>query len=75
MPTAPKEPEPSALILLTSGHVVVINKTFARIAWPAGEAIERCIILGADSRNPCFDVIGVVADARRFTVVPEEPTM
>jgi putative ABC transport system permease protein len=54
---------------------VAINETFARTMGSDREPIGRCIILGADSRNPCYEVIGVVADARRFTIVPEEPSM
>jgi predicted permease len=60
---------------LRGNHLVIVNETFARVAWGASNPIGRCIILGADAANPCYSVIGVVADVRRFTVMPEEPTM
>lgn len=61
----------------TSGseRVAVVNETFARVAWPGGSPLGRCIILGAERRNGCFTVVGVIPDARRFTLVPEEPAM
>lgn len=57
------------------GYVAVVNETFARNAWPQGDFVGHCLILGADPSNPCYRVVGVVADARRFTIVPEEPVM
>jgi putative ABC transport system permease protein len=56
-------------------HVALINQTFARVAWADGDPVGHCIVLGADRRNPCFEIIGVVADSRRFSMVPEEAAM
>ena len=55
-------------------QVVIINEAFARMAWSGADPIGRCLILGANAGTPCSEVVGVVADARRFTLVPEEQT-
>ena len=55
-------------------QVVIINETFARMAWANADPTGRCLVLGANPGTPCSEVIGVVADARRFTLVPEEQT-
>ncbi len=56
-------------------YVAIINETLARDAWPGLEAIGRCLVLGAETKNPCYRVIGIARDARRFSVATEEPTM
>ena len=45
-------------------RVVVINESLARLWWPDGNAIGKCMIIGADT-NPCSEVVGIVEDARR----------
>jgi len=57
------EPEP----------VAIVNETLASEIWPDRGPLDRCINLGGEAK--CYRVVGVVKDARRFTVVPEEPTM
>ena len=54
--------------------VVIINQTFAELAWPGSDPLGRCLVLGANPGGKCSEVVGVVADARRFTLVPEEQT-
>lgn len=54
-----------------SEFVVIVNRTLAALAWPGSDPIGRCLFLG-DRSNPCYRVIGVVRDARRFSVATEE---
>jgi putative ABC transport system permease protein len=56
----------------TSPPVVLVNETFARHVWPAGDAIGRCVRFGED--RACRTVIGVVAPARRGSLF-ESPTL
>ena len=55
-----------------SPRVVVISETMARVLWPAGGALGKCVVLG--DQPQCREVIGVAQDARRFGVV-EDPYM
>src|SRR5207248_1130431 len=49
--------------------VTVVNQTLARLAWPGESPLGKCIRLGGDKR--CWEVVGVVPDARRFQVVED----
>lgn len=48
--------------------VAVVNQTMARLLWPGENAVGKCFIRG-DAR--CYEVVGVVADARRFNAVED----
>lgn len=58
-----------------NARVAVVNATFATIAYPNAEPVGRCIFLGSPKYGECYRIIGVVADQRRFSVLPEEPIM
>ena len=49
--------------------VTVVNQTLARLVWPGESPLGKCIRLGGDKR--CWEVVGVVPDARRFQVVED----
>ena len=53
------------------GQVVVVNETLARSAWPNRSPIGECVVHRFGDER-CMAVVGVVADARRFSLV-EEP--
>jgi predicted permease len=53
-------------------EVAVVNETMARLLWPGENAIGKCFYAG--DAPVCTQVIGVVADARRFNAV-EDATM
>jgi predicted permease len=53
--------------------VAVVNQTMARLLWPGGGALGRCLQVGGEGK-PCSTVVGVVEDARR-SELQEEPTM
>ncbi|HEU5305476.1 MAG TPA: ADOP family duplicated permease, partial [Gemmatimonadales bacterium] len=54
--------------------VMIVNESMARTFWPGENPIGRCVMIGGDSVPPCFQVVGVVADARRAEL-REDPTM
>ena len=54
--------------------VMIVNESMARTFWPGENPVGRCVMVGGDSVPPCFQVIGVVADARRAEL-REDPTM
>jgi predicted permease len=56
-----------------SEMVAVVNRTMARLLWPGGESLGKCLYVG-DATRACRRVVGVFADARREGVI-EEPTM
>ena len=58
----------------TGAPVMIVNQSMARTFWPGESPIGRCVIIGGDSVPPCFQVVGVVADARRAEL-REDPTM
>ena len=53
------------------GQVMVVNETLARLAWPDRPAVGECVY--RFDQEACTTVVGVVADARRFRLVGEEP--
>jgi predicted permease len=55
-------------------NVVMVNQTMASALWSSPTALGQCIQLG-DRDAPCREIVGVVEDTRRFTVIPEDPTM
>ena len=56
-------------------RVAVVNATMARVLWPAGDAIGKCLFVGDPARTPpCARVVGVVEDVHRFEL-REEPAM
>ena len=52
--------------------VMLVNETFAKLVWPGRSPVGEC--LPYDSGEGCATVIGVVENARRFTL-REDPTM
>ena len=54
----------------TTRRVVIVNESFARIAWPNEEAIGRCVRIGGDT-IPCAEVIGLVANPRRQQIIED----
>ncbi|MQA90183.1 MAG: FtsX-like permease family protein [Gemmatimonas sp.] len=56
--------------------VVVINQTMARVLWLGEEALGKCLILDGDpdgaEAQPCAEVVGIVENARRFSLVEDE---
>ena len=55
----------------TGARVVVVNETMARTLWPSGDVIGQCLLIDT---LPCTHIIGVVEDARRFSL-REDPAM
>jgi hypothetical protein len=63
--------------------VVLVNETMAREVWPGRSAVGQCIRIGFDFTQPlppspmapatlpCREVVGVVADSRARSLVPE----
>ena len=54
--------------------VAIVNRTMARLLWPSQAAVGRCFYMESDSTDTCREVVGVVEDARRRSVL-EEPQM
>jgi predicted permease len=52
------------------GRAIAVSALTARTLWPRGGAIGRCMVVG-DSTAACLPVVGVVEDARRFSL--DEP--
>jgi predicted permease len=52
-------------------HVAVVNETMARTLWPDAEPLGHCLHVGGGADAPCFRVIGVAEDTRRFRFVEE----
>jgi predicted permease len=48
--------------------VAIVNETMARLLWPGENAVGKCFVR-SDAR--CAEVVGVVADARRFNAVED----
>jgi putative ABC transport system permease protein len=52
-------------------RVVVVNSVMARLLWPSGDAIGKCIKIGADTA-PCTTVVGVMQDIVRSDLQEKE---
>lgn len=52
-----------------SAPVAIINQTMARVIWPGENAVGKCFVHQEDGR--CYEIIGVVPDARRFNAVED----
>ncbi len=50
-----------------SQPVVIVNETFARLAWPNGTPLGKCVRVGGNQMR-CRDVVGIVRDTRRFNL-------
>jgi predicted permease len=48
--------------------VTLINEAMARLLWPGQEVVGKCLYIGDDA-TACTTVIGVVADARRGSLI------
>ncbi len=55
----------------SNGGVVIVNESLARLGWPDQSPIGRCANLHV-LPDDCATVIGVVADARSFSVVEDD---
>ena len=53
-----------------SHRVIIVNESFARLAWPNEDGIGRCVKIGGDTM-PCAEVIGVVANPRRQQIIED----
>ncbi len=47
-----------------SARVTIVGETMARLLWPEGEALGKCMKIGGDTM-PCSEVVGVARDAQR----------
>lgn len=54
--------------------VVVVAETFARVVWPGGDPLGRCMKIGSDTM-PCATIVGVAADAKRQSLTSDAPVM
>ena len=56
--------------------VAIVSDLMARLLWPKGDAIGKCIYTGkaSDSLTDCARVVGIVADVHRFRL-KEKPAM
>ena len=52
----------------TSARVAVVNETMARTLWPNRDPVDECLLIDT---MPCAQVVGVVEDARRFSLREE----
>ncbi len=57
-------------------RVSIVGDLMARLLWPKGDAIGKCIYAGKtnDSLTDCARVVGIVADVHRFRL-KEKPSM
>jgi ABC-type antimicrobial peptide transport system permease subunit len=55
----------------TSAPVIVLSESFANALWPGENPIGRCVQV---RDSPCADVVGVVDDASRGSLIEEEVT-
>jgi putative ABC transport system permease protein len=58
----------------TAPRVVIVGATMAQLVWPGHSPLGQCMQLG-DATAPCAEVVGVVEDIRRWSVLEESPTM
>jgi predicted permease len=47
-----------------AAQVAVVGETMARLLWPRGDAIGKCIMLRSD--DSCAEVVGIAADQIRY---------
>ena len=52
--------------------VTILSARLAKLLWPTGSAVGRCLKLGADS-VPCRLVVGVAEDTHSEAIVEDEP--
>ena len=53
----------------TAPQAVVVNETFAKLAWPGQDAIGRRVKFGQQAaQGPWLTVVGVIRDVRRGAV-------
>jgi predicted permease len=55
---------------LISPRVAILNESFAQALWPGENPLGRCLYVES-SDAPCSEVIGVVHDARRRSLIEE----
>jgi putative ABC transport system permease protein len=63
---------------LGAPRVVVVNETMAAAYWPGEDPIGKCLLVGyeeEDPEPPCSAVVGVVEDARRFSIEEVESAL
>lgn len=53
-----------------SPRVAIVNQTMAHLVWAGASPLGRCIQLG-NALEPCVEVVGIVADARRNRVIED----
>ena len=53
--------------------VVIVNETLARLYWPGSDAVGQCVLLSGP-KDQCAQVVGVVANGRRFHI-REDPQL
>jgi predicted permease len=56
--------------LANTHRVVVVNESIARLWWPGGDAIGRCMKIGGDTM-PCTEVVGIVTNPRRQSLIED----
>jgi hypothetical protein len=52
-------------------RVIVVSRSMAKKLWPGGEALGRCVKVGADT-VPCSTVVGIAEDIRRGSFDKDE---
>jgi putative ABC transport system permease protein len=53
--------------------VALVSESMARAIWPDGDAVGACMMLGNDPGAPCTEVVGVVENHRRQSLVEDDP--
>jgi hypothetical protein len=53
------------------GAVMIVNATMARAGWPGRSPIGECVLV--QRASTCTTIVGVVADAVRFSIQDEPP--
>ena len=63
---------------LGTPRVAMVNETMARVYWPGEDPIGKCLLVDVESGEdappepPCSEVVGVVENARRFSIFEGE---